>query len=130
VSKSPRYKFNMRVWHDPLGGHHPCLVCMAGAVMAGSLSADPAKSKHPSNYPLEIERALTAINRFRKGDVEPFLELVCPDGLLTGAEWQKIEEAIEDYGIFGIDSHDVGQDVKINLQHAKNWIKILEDLNL
>jgi hypothetical protein len=67
VYRNPKYRLDLGEWHstleDSLGR---CAVCFAGAVMAGTLGADPSEELVPSDFGAD-ERALAALNHFRLG---------------------------------------------------------------
>lgn len=68
------YVVDMGVWHSwdmtPRGdGEGPrCSVCLAGAVMAQTLGADPEADLDPMDFELEHAK-LSALNAFRVGDI-------------------------------------------------------------
>lgn len=66
--RSPNYKINMGVWHDPIWGHLPCSVCLAGAVMAQVLGADKGYRFGPSDF--EEGFKLSALENSRWGEVD------------------------------------------------------------
>lgn len=61
----PRYELRMGTWHRPSGSK--CLVCMAGAVMAFTLDADPARHLEPDGQNMT---KLWAIDSMREGNFE------------------------------------------------------------
>jgi hypothetical protein len=68
------YTLDMNKWHFPQSGG-PCQVCMAGAVMAQTLGAEPGRIKSPCSFGLEsIEFQLEAINAMRLGHFEEAME--------------------------------------------------------
>jgi hypothetical protein len=64
-ANDPRYVLQMGSWHEP--GLKRCSVCMAGAVMAQSLNADPRIQVLPEDYQDEYD--LMAIDEMRCGDM-------------------------------------------------------------
>lgn len=74
VRRSSRYSVNMSIWHVPENTERQCHVCLAGAVMARTLGADPEKDADPYVYPERITAKLEALNALRRGDV---LEAYC-----------------------------------------------------
>lgn len=50
VEKDPKYQVNMGTWHRPSEFEPVCLVCLAGAVMAGHLQAKPEKQYVASDF--------------------------------------------------------------------------------
>lgn len=75
VEGDSRYRVNMDTWHSPVWGD-VCYVCLAGAVMAQSLSADPAAERLPSDYPEPTDIALSALEHLRQGRVAYALEVL------------------------------------------------------
>jgi hypothetical protein len=68
VEQEPEtYKVCMSKWH--YSTPEKCFVCLAGAVMAKSLHADPLKKADPANYSDEMCKLLYALDRFRVGDI-------------------------------------------------------------
>lgn len=66
--RSPKYTINMGMWHWPrISGK--CAVCLAGSVMAQSLSATPNKMRGPLLYPRDVRKKLLALNDLRVGEV-------------------------------------------------------------
>jgi hypothetical protein len=74
----PRYKFYMVFWHAPCDG--VCFICLAGAVIAKTLGADPSESVLPNDYPPEWSKALLALNYICTGTLGPACETF-------GIEW-------------------------------------------
>lgn len=73
AERDPRYEVWMGYWHT--GTWHPqertaCCVCLAGAVMAGTLGAYPADAMFPESYDEETCGKLEALNYFRLGAVQ------------------------------------------------------------
>lgn len=70
VEKSRKYQVDMGIWHEPgsIARGNRCQVCLAGAVMARSLGADPKASFDPSSFPLESDK-LSALDCFRTGAI-------------------------------------------------------------
>ena len=58
----PRYFY----WHSPDNGL--CLVCLAGCIVAGSLSIDRDREILPCSFGYETDRKLQAVNACRVGD--------------------------------------------------------------
>lgn len=72
VERDARYAVDMGYWHT--GTWEPehnntCMVCLAGAVMAGTLGADPTQVRYPDCYSLETEARLESLDCFRVGNV-------------------------------------------------------------
>lgn len=67
VEADNRYTVSMGSWHTPEDG--VCHVCLAGAVMAGTLGSDPSKLLGPHSGRFEEEDAnkLNALDDFRSG---------------------------------------------------------------
>lgn len=74
VEKLPEvYEIDMKSWHEPGRGYSPttCAVCLAGAVMAQTLGANPREFRYPTDYAREIriQAKLRALNMFREGEI-------------------------------------------------------------
>ncbi len=76
VEANPLYRLDMAVYHEPIANEDEetgerteyCAVCMAGAVMANTLGADPDCETGPSEFG-ETEQ-LYAIDNLRSGDLD------------------------------------------------------------
>ena len=67
AEQNKKYRVSMERWHFPMEDQ-PCSVCLAGAVMAMSLDANPAKDYIPCDFDHEGDK-LRALNEFRIGEV-------------------------------------------------------------
>lgn len=83
---SPNYVIDMDVWHGPCAaGSTPCHVCLAGAVMAGSLGYPAREDVCPSDT--EHTPKMEALDGLRIGEWGPALATLdiapekTPDGL-------------------------------------------------
>lgn len=74
AEKSPLYKINMWKWHDTNG---QCSVCLAGAVIAGSLECSAYENSTPDDYDYDTRDKLQALDSFRLGDVDDGLDEMC-----------------------------------------------------
>lgn len=63
---NPTYVLNMNVWHETKEGSGTCQVCLAGAVIAGTLGASPNLGGSPALYGDATMGKLYAINEVRK----------------------------------------------------------------
>ena len=85
VENDPRYDINMGEWHYPR--ETACSVCLAGAVMAGTLDADPGEELSPEDFEQSNDAwKLYALDSARWGDWDEFLkelglDLHAPDEL-------------------------------------------------
>lgn len=75
VMRKPLYRINMSIWHEPRytardGRLMSCSICMAGAVMAGTLRADPGRHVLGTFYSRDTACKISAINAFRTGRVQ------------------------------------------------------------
>lgn len=73
VENSERYRVNMSEWHTPYD--ETCHVCLAGAVMAMELQADPLDELCPEDFE-QLDGALLALDQFRRGLVGEGLQLL------------------------------------------------------
>jgi hypothetical protein len=68
VEKNPSYKVYMSAWHQPQP-EGPCLVCLAGAVMAQSLGVCSNNEYNPDDFEGHNRLAFMALNCFRLWEV-------------------------------------------------------------
>lgn len=74
------YTVHMNYWHHPMYAVTSCAVCLAGAVMVGSLDVPPS-----SNISLDaiidpnIRTALDALDDYRSGDIDKFISNLTSD---------------------------------------------------
>lgn len=64
---SPEYKIAMGDWHLP--GRRVCYVCLAGAVMAGTLGAPSDVDLTPFSFNANTRNKLQALDCFRQGTI-------------------------------------------------------------
>ena len=69
VEADPHYAVNMNQWHNISSVNGICHVCLAGAVMAGTLRADPGQHTMPIDYPRDVRRKLLTLDAFAMGDI-------------------------------------------------------------
>lgn len=71
VAKNPAYVLDAYTWHEPReaddGSLGPCLVCMAGAVMAGTLGSDPEEPLSTGDFEEYESNRLDALDDVRTG---------------------------------------------------------------
>ena len=67
VEQSKLYKVDMHKWHEP---NKRCSVCFAGVVMAKFLGAEPSWHGYPGDYPQGTANKLSALNCFRRGQID------------------------------------------------------------
>jgi len=90
IKRRKGYDIDMGDWHAPSGGI--CHVCMAGAMMAGTLKADPLYYYQPSCMGENIDK-LIATDSFRSGYVRKGLvgmgirDQSIPDRIITEYEY-------------------------------------------
>lgn len=73
VENDPRYDINMGQWHNP--HETACSVCLAGAVMAGTLGAAPGEEFSPEDFEQSNDAwKLYALDSARCGDWGSFME--------------------------------------------------------
>src|SRR5687767_4349571 len=70
VEKDERYRVNMYAWHDPNGR---CSVCLAGAVMAGTLGASPNVHRAPFMFDDDTRWKLRSLDALRAGSISEAL---------------------------------------------------------
>lgn len=61
------YRIDMEIYHGPDAALGKCVVCLAGTVMAQTLSAKPTSLLGPCDYPTPISNRLQAIDWARLG---------------------------------------------------------------
>lgn len=69
VERSEKYEVNMNNWHVPHCAYSKCEVCLAGAVMAKTLGADPKVWTAPSKFSDPEGNRLAMIDSLRTGRV-------------------------------------------------------------
>jgi hypothetical protein len=71
VERDERYEVDMWAWHAPDESDNRCHVCLAGAVIAGTLGARPDQDLMPGGRGLDRETGLRleALDALRCGDV-------------------------------------------------------------
>lgn len=87
------YVVDMGQWHEPGGvGDSRCAVCLAGAVVAQSLGLDPGERfvDHVKGMPHSIDEKTSALNEFRKGEVDNGMYY-----LLGGDDYELNEELFQ-----------------------------------
>lgn len=86
VEKRPDlYTVNMDMWHRPRRGpRETCAVCLAGAVMAGSLKIPSDHEMLPANFSVDTRDKLRALDLFRFGAVSPAAREMGYQTKLTG----------------------------------------------
>jgi len=85
VEKNPKYCVDMGAWHEPryddraIGPEPVCAVCLAGAVIANRLHADPNDDLSPGMIGMisrsqDLANKLDALDDFRMGNVHTALD--------------------------------------------------------
>lgn len=64
-----RYQVHMLQWHAPMLGSRRCIVCFAGAVMAGTLGVPDDLPVDPDAFDDDTRAKLLALDAFRQGRV-------------------------------------------------------------
>lgn len=111
VEIDPRYKVDMGVWHDQIVPGR-CYVCLAGAVMAGTMGVQPWQD---IDSPIEavaiwiggdvgamaksIHARMWALNRVRTGDIGVALARIGADRPV-GVEWPAVTPYDDDPAAF------------------------------
>lgn len=70
AERNPLYRVSMDTWHVPQDG--VCSVCMAGAVMAGTLGMNPDRHLSPGDAEVlgpDLEAKLQSLDDLRCGDL-------------------------------------------------------------
>jgi hypothetical protein len=67
VERSKNYVVDMGTFHTKYDDDEPCHVCLAGAVMAKSLSIPSDVFVAPRDFESDTKRKLLALDRFRQG---------------------------------------------------------------
>ena len=85
VEKDRRYVVNMCYWHMPMDG--VCEVCLAGAVMAGTLGVSPLSLVDDpcAEFTESVSRKLLALEAVRKGMVIDALSFLRKPGRMPVA---------------------------------------------
>lgn len=87
------YVINMNAWHDPCELSRTCDVCMAGAVIANTLGANPQDLLEPNEFNRDTANKLNAIDDLRIGDVSCALFYLNREDASNG----KLDREIPDY---------------------------------
>jgi hypothetical protein len=85
-----KYRLDMRSWHQPSGS--VCAVCMAGSVIAQTMSADELMEYEPEDFGDDADR-LCAINYMRQGGFETALYYLTGEDEATEEQLSVFEEA-------------------------------------
>jgi hypothetical protein len=78
AEQNPRYRINMGTWHVPEEDGR-CMICLAGATMAGTLGMNPSKELDPSDAEVLEEGLgdkLKALDSLRTGELEEAMEIL------------------------------------------------------
>lgn len=97
-----RYEPRFGVWHEPAMSSDACYVCLAGAVMAGTLGADIDRNYNAEDYDLLTCRQLYALDHARTGSYYRALALLSddPDGLaVTPVQGAAIDRERENFPV-------------------------------
>ena len=75
VEESDQYAVDMWVWHQPnklskIYGGAACSVCLAGAVMVGSLESEIENELDPDDFGYGTKRVLEALDTLRTGAID------------------------------------------------------------
>ena len=88
--RDDRYWVSMTCWHVPL--ERVCQVCLAGAVMAQTLGAEPHEGIGDADlarYGSSVQGRLRALDRFRLGEISAGLSYLGYDVDKLSEEWQQ-----------------------------------------
>ena len=95
AEKDPLYEIDMNTWHswninefddEPVS---KCEICLAGAVIAGSLKADLETELTPDCYAPATAKKLNSLDYFRSGNIRDGLEEI---GFTLPAGWKSFRE--------------------------------------
>lgn len=92
------YEVNMTQWHHPDDG--PCVVCLAGSVMAHTLGSKPSDDLGPNQFSDDIKNKLSALNWFRMGNIDFGLECMRIPHPADLADNRKVVEYDQDPVLF------------------------------
>ena len=113
-------------WHRPVTSNpqHRCNVCTAGAVIAGTLDADPSEDWFPGMFDQDTEAKLNALDGLRDGSLSCGAELGVPalDTLgVTRAQMDTLR-ALSGYSDWcGFDAHLGALDSVADTLHAAGY---------
>ena len=125
------YVPNAGVWHEPAQDEREqCYVCLAGAVIAGTLGANPAQEVRPSEFP-KWNTALVALDHARKGDYAYAIDML-KEGTVAGSmaflSSMSEEEQLKIGQEVPIPDHSEFQSMDSFLDHLKELEDIAEAL--
>jgi hypothetical protein len=80
AEKDPYHLIRMHSWHEYEAGY--CHVCLAGAVMAGTLKVPASLTVTPKHFDTDTSRKLLAIDAMRDGNVDEAASWIYNDGAL------------------------------------------------
>lgn len=100
------YVVDMGKWHQP---NSHCSVCLAGAVIAGTLEASPGMETAPGDYSRATDDALHALDDFRCGFIWNGLGMLDKE-IPSGAK-RDVIDSLED---------DIGRKIKVSMK-GKDW---------
>ena len=117
VERSKKYVVYMGVYHEPDRGRGgKCFVCLAGAVMAKSLSAARDRPLFPEDFPKPVKHKLIAIDSLRIGHIRESMDYL----------GKRLPKTIPHY----IDVEDYGDDPAQFNRDMRKLAKLLEDHGL
>ena len=87
------YRPSASVWHA--GDDHHCLVCLGGAVMAGSLRVGHSEHRDVSEFPRRVSKKLIALDVLRGGSL-PLADSDEPNAVLINQRRRDFSDANRD----------------------------------
>lgn len=116
VNRSRKYIMDMGGWHTPGYIDEICRVCFAGAVMSGTLNADPNNEYSPESWDAKTAAKLASLDDIRRGDVRGALI----EGKFSRSydKTRQVDDSI--HGKIGNPPYYDGSD-KFYARNRKNW---------
>ncbi len=127
IEKCQNYRINMRWWHIPTRDtttetnmDNACTVCLAGAVMACSLGADPTKDIGPEYFGEPTALKLHALDSLRSGRVAEALDWLSPK-ICTPEIREQVENVM--YGIGVTPYQDSAVEFKKDMKRIVDYLR-------
>lgn len=113
VERSPKYSIAMsQTWHDGTTIFAPCMVCFAGAVMAGTCKVPLNKYATPEYFPRDTNRKFMALDSIRLGYLQSALNRLDVELPKVFTNEVEIADYTDDPAQFHKDMHQIAKELK------------------